>query len=110
LLSATLAEPPAEVGRFHHDREDFVAYRTGPGGVFAYSPFCAAFNASGQPAATLPLHWSANGLPIGVHLAAKFGADEMLIALCAELEAARPWAHNRASLSYENPSTVGRAE
>lgn len=93
LLTATLAAPPAKVGRFAHDTEDYVAFRIGPEGVFDYSPFCAAFNASGQPAASVPLHWSAEGLPVGVHLAAPFGADEELIALCAELEQARPWAH-----------------
>lgn len=96
LLSATLAEPPAKVGRFNHDTEDYVAYRTGPQGIFAYSPFCAVFNASGQPAASLPLGWSADGLPIGVHLAAAFGQDETLIALCAEIEHAAPWAAKRA--------------
>lgn len=98
LLSATLSEPPARVGRFAHDTEDYVAYRTGPAGIFAYSPFCAVFNASGQPAASLPLHWTADGLPVGVHLATRFGADETLIALCAEIEAARPWIGHRAPL------------
>jgi hypothetical protein len=47
LLSATLLELPAEVGRFTHDRDDYEACRIGEGGVFAYSPYCAAFNASG---------------------------------------------------------------
>ena len=93
LLSATLAEPPARVGRFAHDTEDYLDYRLGPGKVFAYSPFCAVFNASGQPAASVPLGMSSDGLPIGVHLAAAFGQDETLIALCAELERAAPWAH-----------------
>lgn len=93
ILSATLAEPPAKVGRFAHVTEDYVAFRTGPGGVFEYSPFCAVFNASGQPAASVPLGQTASGLPIGIHLAAPFGDDEMLIALCAELERAAPWAH-----------------
>lgn len=91
LLSATLAEPPAEVGRFTHDRDDYEAYRIGEGGVFAYSPFCAAFNASGQPAASVPLHWTDGGLPVGVHLAAPFGDDATLIALCAQIEQAAPW-------------------
>ena len=86
----------AIVGRFGHDTRDYVHYRTGPGMVFDYSPFCAAFNASGQPAASLPLRWNAGGLPIGIHLAAPFGEDETLIALSAELEAARPWAQHRA--------------
>lgn len=99
LLSATLAEPPARIGRFNHQTEDYVAYRTGPDGIFAYSPFCAVFNASGQPAASLPLAMSASGLPIGLHLAAAFGEDELLIALCAELELAQPWAARRAAIA-----------
>jgi len=98
LLSATLAEPPAAIGRFHHNREDYENYRIGVDGVFAYSPFCAAFNASGQPAASIPLCHSPSGLPIGLHLAAGFGQDEVLIALCAELEQAQPWAQHRAAL------------
>ena len=99
ILSATLAEPPAAVGRFSHATEDYVGYRIGPGGIFEYSPFCAVFNASGQPAASVPLGWSAGDLPIGVHLAARFGADEELIALCAELERAAPWAGIRAPMA-----------
>lgn len=95
LLTATLAEPPARVGRFSHDRTDYVEYRTGRQGIFAYSPFCAVFNASGQPAASLPMGM-VDDLPVGVHLAAAFGADEALIALCAEIEAAEPWAGRRA--------------
>jgi amidase/6-aminohexanoate-cyclic-dimer hydrolase len=99
LLSATLAEPPARVGRFNHDTEDYVGFRTGPAGIFAYSPFCAVFNASGQPAASLPLGWSSQGLPIGIHLAAAFGQDETLIALCAEVERAAPWGGKRAPMA-----------
>lgn len=99
LLSATLAEPPARVGRFAHTTEDYVNYRVGPEGIFAYSPFCAVFNASGQPAASLPLAMSSGGLPIGIHLAAPFGADEELIALCAELERSAPWTGRRPDVS-----------
>ncbi|NAZ36165.1 amidase [Rubellimicrobium sp. CFH 75288] len=91
LLSPVMAEPPARIGRFAHDTEDYVAYRLGPEGVWPYSPFCTAFNASGQPAASVPLFWSAEGLPIGVQLAAPFGEDETLLALCREMELARPW-------------------
>ncbi len=99
LLSATLAEPPARIGRFDHASEDYVAYRMGAEGVFPYSPFCAVFNASGQPAASLPMAMSSTGLPIGLHLAAPFGADETLVALCAELEAAQPWGDLRPGLT-----------
>ncbi len=99
LLSATLAEPPARVGRFSHAATDYVDFRIGPKGIFAYSPFCAVFNASGQPAASLPMGLSRTGLPIGVHLAAPYGADEELISLCAELEQAQPWAARRAPMA-----------
>lgn len=98
ILSATLAEPPARVGRFAHTTEDYVAYRTGPEGIFAYSPFCAVFNASGQPAASVPLGMSASGLPIGIHLAAPYGADEELIALCAEVEKTGAWVREKPPL------------
>jgi amidase len=99
LLSATMAEPPAKIGRFNHDTDDYLAYRIGPKGIFAYSPFCAVFNASGQPAASLPLSMSTEGLPIGIHLAAPFGDDASLIALCAEIEQTAPWAHRRPPLA-----------
>jgi amidase/6-aminohexanoate-cyclic-dimer hydrolase len=100
LLTATLAEPPAEIGRFAHDRfDDFEAYRLGPQGIFAHSPFTAAANASGQPAASVPFHWTAEGLPVGIHLAAAFGDDLTLIALCAQIEAERPWFHRRPDLA-----------
>jgi amidase/6-aminohexanoate-cyclic-dimer hydrolase len=94
-----LAELPAMVGRFAHTTTDYLDYRIGPDGIFAYSPFCAVFNASGQPAASVPLGWSADDLPIGVHLAMPFGADEALIALCAEIERAAPWAGQRAPMA-----------
>jgi amidase/6-aminohexanoate-cyclic-dimer hydrolase len=95
ILSATLAEPPAKVGRFGHGTENYLDYRIGPPGIFAYSPFCAVFNASGQPAASVPLGMSGDDLPVGVHLAARFGDDETLISLCAEIERAAPWTARR---------------
>ncbi|WP_210526760.1 amidase [Rubellimicrobium arenae] len=98
LLSPVMAEPPALVGRFAHRTEDYLDYRLGEHGIWPYSPFCTAFNASGQPAASLPLHWTDDGLPVGVQLAAAFGDDERLIALCREVEAAKPWFHRRPPL------------
>lgn len=99
LLSPVLAEPPARIGRFAHATENYLSYRLGPEGVWPYSPFCTVFNASGQPAASLPLHWTAEGLPVGVHVAAAFGEDETLIALSHEVELARPWFHRRPPLA-----------
>ncbi len=101
ILSATLAEPPALIGRFDHSREDYLDYRLGPDGVFAYSPFTAIFNASGQPAVSLPLGWTDSGLPIGVHLACAFGKDEQLMSLSAELEQACPWSDRRPAMAQQ---------
>lgn len=106
LLSPVMAEPPAEIGRFAHKAEDYLAYRLER--VWPYSPFCAAFNASGQPAAALPLHWTVGGLPVGVQVAAASGEDETLIALCREVEMARPWFHRRPPL-LDKPAGAGAA-
>lgn len=57
----------------------------------SYSPFTALFNASGQPAMSVPLSWSANGLPMGAHFAGRFGEENTLLALAAQLERAQPW-------------------
>ena len=103
LLSPVMAEPPARIGRFAHRTDDYLAYRLGPEGVWNYSPFCTAFNASGQPAASLPLHWTAEGLPVGVQIAAPFGEDETLIALSREIEMAKPWFQKRPSM-LDNPA------
>lgn len=98
LLTPTLGMPPAPVGKYKPDFEDFVAYRNGPGSVFDYSPYTAIFNASGQPAVSLPLHWSSDDLPIGVHLGMAFGEDERLMALSGQIERAAPWAEKQLSL------------
>jgi Asp-tRNA(Asn)/Glu-tRNA(Gln) amidotransferase A subunit family amidase len=59
------------------------------------SPFTAIFNMSGHPAMSVPLHWNAAGLPIGVQFAAPFGGEARLLALAAQLEDAAPWRQRR---------------
>ena len=51
--------------------------------------FTGQFNVSGQPAASLPLHWAAGGLPIGVQLVADYGREDVLIRVAGQLEQAR---------------------
>ena len=99
LITATLAEPPARVGRFAMSNPDFLDYRLGPKGIIHYSPFTSIFNITGQPAASLPLHWSKEGLPVGVHFAARFGDEATLLKLATQLEQAQPWFGKRPVLT-----------
>jgi amidase len=50
---------------------------------------------TGQPAISLPLHWNAQGLPIGVQLVADYGREDLLIRLASRLEEASPWSERR---------------
>jgi amidase len=94
LLTPTLARLPAPLGELNQDRKGMSAMEW-TRQVFSYSPFTPLFNTTGQPAISLPLHWSAGGLPVGVQLAGRFGDEATLLRLAAQLEQARPWAAKR---------------
>ena len=89
LLTPTLGEPPPPLGSFDDSGEDPIAALMR--GVQT-AAFTALFNVTGQPAISLPLHWTEDGLPIGVQLVAPFGAEDALLRVGAQLEEARPWA------------------
>jgi amidase len=93
VLSPTLAMPPVPVGYFDEvePAENFERQKR-------FTPFTAVYNVSGQPAVNVPLHWNAQGLPIGVMLAGRMGDEGTLISLSAQLEQARPWAHRHPQL------------
>jgi amidase len=63
-----------------------------------FAAFTPPYNATGQPAISLPLHWNADGLPIGVQLVAAYGREDLLIAVASQLEVAEPWADRHPSL------------
>ena len=95
VLTPTLTQLPAMLGTLGMDG-DFESFRRKAG---RYTAFLAILNASGQPAASLPLHWTDDGLPVGVQIVGRFGAEDMLLRLSAQLEAAAPWRGHYARLA-----------
>ena len=92
FLSPTLAEPPGPLGRLGLSPPDLGDYNRA---IAAFTPFTALQNQTGVPAMSVPLHWNAEGLPIGVMFTAPFAREDLLFSLAGQLEAARPWADRR---------------
>ena len=92
LMTPTMAEPPVPLGTYDQYGDDPLDafHRATPAGAFT-----AIFNATGQPAISVPLHWTADGLPVGVQLVAPFGREDLLIDVAAQLERAQPWIDRR---------------
>jgi amidase len=91
-LTPTLAQPPVPLGYFDYTPETKRQHIERLG---EFTGFTLVANATGQPAISLPLHWSDDGLPIGVQLTGRYGDEATLIGLAAQLELARPWAERR---------------
>jgi amidase len=94
ILAPVLTRLPARLGEFT-TRTDFRTFRRN---VARYTTFLAITNASGQPAASVPLHWTESGLPVGVQLIGHFGREDQVLQLSAQLEAAAPWEARLATL------------
>jgi amidase len=95
LLTPTCAAPPPPLGTFDAEPGKPLA---GFAAAAPYSVFTSPFNASGQPAISLPLHWNEAGLPVGIQLVAAGGREDLLIRVAAQLEQARPWSGRSAPL------------
>ncbi len=99
LLTPTTASPPVAADRYPLTAASLEDYWMGDNGIFKFAPFTQIGNVSGQPAASLPLYWTADDIPIGVHLVARFGEDSTLLQLSAQLEAAKPWFDRRPAMA-----------
>jgi len=90
LLTPTLPAPPARLGTV--DANDSSLDAEGwTRQVFGFTPFTPVFNTTGQPAISLPLVRTGGGLPIGMQFVGRFGAEDVLINLAAQLERSMPW-------------------
>lgn len=90
-LTPTLAQPPVPLGTLVYAGDPVELRRRSA----AFNPYNYVSNASGQPAMSLPLHWSAEGLPVGVMFTGRYGDEATLLRIAAQLEEARPWAGRR---------------
>jgi Asp-tRNA(Asn)/Glu-tRNA(Gln) amidotransferase A subunit family amidase len=95
ILTPMLAQPPVRLGEIVHSGPNAAYFADR---VREFSPFSTMANWAGVPAMSVPLHWSAGGLPIGVQFIGRFGDEGTLFCLAAQLEKAKPWAKRRPSL------------
>jgi amidase len=100
VLTPTLAHPPVPIG-----------WQDAATGAIEqllrnteFTPFTAVANLTGLPAMSLPLHWSDDGLPIGVQVIGPPAGDALLLSLAAEIERARPWAERRPLVATRSES------
>jgi amidase/6-aminohexanoate-cyclic-dimer hydrolase len=92
VLSSTMANPPLPLGHMAMTGSDLEAYYQE---LMKEIPFTPLFNISGGAAMSVPLHWSDDGLPVGVHFGGALGDEPVLFRLAAQLEQAQPWHRRR---------------
>ncbi len=97
LVTPTLALPPVPIGWTYEgtDGDPRLAFAR----QILFTPFTSLANVTGQPAMSLPLHWTASGLPVGVQLIGRPFGEATLIRLAAQLEQSRPWVDRRPPVS-----------
>ncbi|OHD72457.1 MAG: amidase [Spirochaetes bacterium RBG_16_49_21] len=96
LLTPTLAQPPVQLGSFDSTPDNPLNGFRLAGEIAAFTPL---YNATGQPAMSVPLYWNAGGLPIGTHFIGRFGDEATLFRLASQLEETRPWKNRRPPVS-----------
>ena len=72
--------------------------------LWTYNTAQSIYNVSGHPAISVPLHWTDDGLPIGIQLGARSGGEDVLLRLASQLEQAQPWAGRHPPVSVWNRS------
>ena len=89
ILTPTLADLPSIVGSIRDDADpaaDFEAQKR-------FTPFTSPYNMTGQPAISLPVHWTDDGLPVGIQIVGRPMQEALVLAVSAQIERAHPWGH-----------------
>jgi amidase len=100
LVTPVLAVDLPELGCLPTDGTDVDAHLAR---LLRIAPFPVPFNGTGQPAISLPLHWTASGLPVGIQFVGRLGQDATLLHLAARLEEANDWFNRRPTLREAAP-------
>jgi amidase/6-aminohexanoate-cyclic-dimer hydrolase len=95
ILNPTLGKPPVPLGLLSLSPKDM---RTFTKEITEFSPYTSVYNVTGQPSMSVPLHWTPDGLPVGVMFSARFGDEATLFRLASQLEKAKPWAGRRPNI------------
>ncbi len=113
VLTPTLGTPPARIGELDPQGADLIAQKViaalgwsaplsstklidqAAQSTFSFIPFTPVANFTGQPSMSVPLHWNAEGLPIGVMFTGRPAEETLMFSLAAQLERARPWRERR---------------
>jgi amidase len=98
-LTPTLARPPEHLGVLNQSSGSALGWQRMDS---SFNPFNPWANISGCPSMSMPLHWTADGLPIGVLATGRYGDEATLFRLAAQLEQARPWKDRWAPLATGN--------
>ena len=116
LLTPVLSRPPIKIGALQNTTQENISLRLlqKTGGysflkgskiiddlierTFSYIPYTAIANMTGQPAMSVPLHWTDTHLPVGVMFTGRMGEEDLLFRLAAQLETAEPWFDKRPNL------------
>ncbi len=91
-VTPTLAQPPRPLGILNRSQGGAVEWWRFD---CEFNPWNPIANMTGQPAMSVPLAWTSDGLPIGTLVFGRYGDEATLFRLAGQLEAARPWADRR---------------